>query len=39
MMSDGELIHIGLISQNVKIDKEYGDEVVVLKISNFEDLN
>ncbi len=39
MLSDGELIHIGLIGQNVKIDKEYGDEVVVLKISNYEDLN
>ncbi len=35
MLSDGELIHVGIINNKTKIDKEYGDEVVVLKISKF----
>ncbi len=39
MLSDGEFIHVGVLAGNVQLNKEYGDEVVVVKISNFEDLN
>ncbi len=38
MLSDGEFIHVGVLPRNVKLNKEYGDEVVVVKISSFEDL-
>lgn len=39
MLSNGQLMHIGFIDENVNIDKVYGDECVILKISNFEVLN
>ena len=39
MLSNGKLIHIAPIGKDVDIDKEYGDECVVLTISSFEDIS
>ena len=39
MRSNGELILIEMPNKNVDIDKAYGEECVILKISNFENLN
>ena len=39
MLCNGELINIGVIDKCVDIDKEFGDECVVLRISNFENRN
>ena len=39
MLCNGGLVNLGILDKNIDIDKEYGDECIVLKISNFEDLN
>jgi hypothetical protein len=39
MLCNGELLNIGVIDKSVDIDNEFGDECVVLRISNFENMN
>lgn len=39
MRPNGELFNIGIPEKNDNIDESYGEECVILKISNFENLN